>query len=556
MGKTNRIFPSSKRRIQMKRFLNSSNIINGFYLLVHGCFLFSFLLIQGCNNAKPISIDASSSAIGALLSDGDFGIFGNLGAGGTSLATAPINVSLSGYVDVASTDLNLNLTNNTDSTTQSLQLSANGSYSFPTELTSGDSYSISLGSYTGGQTCSISSNASGTAGTTGTATISCERQLAIAAGWINNSSTPVLRLFGVNHSASPYSVITNFAVTVGGSPSSVDPELVWNGTNYLLVWKSSDTVIRGQLYDITLTALAAAFTVYTGASVTIGKVSAAYNPSGEFAIVWTESASTRAAKYRRINASDGTLIGSGPTTIVSSTSTNYFNADVTFSGSNYYTTFGQKTSGGANSLTTFSFSTGSATSVQTYTASNGSDSLALDYPALLTQGSNIWLFFSQTETNGTGDVNASTLKRSKNFQATPSTMRTETNPYGCDPVNSSGDQYMIPSAAIANSTNLLVSYDLLCADMGVFQEVSDMPVTISSGAVGTPTDYSVSELGTGNTRGSSIACRTTACFISVGDESSNAIFLFDPDFTGGIGGTSNVYSDSSGGIDSPVTVIQ
>lgn len=540
----------------MKRFLNPNKTTNGFYLCIHGCFLLSFLLLQGCNDAKAISIDASSSAIGALLSDGNFGIFGNFGdPSGTSAATSPVNISLSGYQNVTSNDLNLTLSNSTDSTTQTLTLTADGSYTFSTELTSGDSYSITLGSYTQGQSCNISANASGTAGTTGTATIVCERQLAIAAGWKTNGGTPVLRLFGADHSASPYTITKNFAVAVGGAPSSVDPELVWNGTNYLLVWKSADTTIKGQLYDITLTAIAAEFTIYNGASVTIGKVSAAYNPSGEFAVVWTESASTRAAKYQRINASTGALIGTA-TTIVSSTSTNYFNADVIWNGSSYTTAFRQKTSGDVNSLTAFSFSTGSATSVKTYTATNGSDSLVLDYPSLLTQGSNTWLFYSQTNTDGSGNVNASTLKSSKNFQNTPTTLRTETNPYGCDPVNSSGDQYMIPSAAIANSTSLLVSYDLFCADMGVYNEVSDLPVTISSGAAGTPTDYSASELGTNRTMGSSIACRTTACFISVGDESSDAIFLFDPDFTGGIGGTSNVYSDASGGIEFPVTVIQ
>ncbi|TGK39725.1 hypothetical protein [Leptospira andrefontaineae] len=540
----------------MKRFLNSSKVINGFYLLVHGCFLFSFLLVQGCNNAKPVSIDASSSAIGALLSDGDFGIFGNLGAGGTSsAATSPINVSLSGYVNVTANDLSLTLTDSTDSTTQPLALTADGSYSFSTELTSGDSYSISLDSYTQGQSCSISANASGTAGTTGTATIVCERQLAIAAGWKTSSGTPVLKLFGVNHSASPYIVTKNLSVTVGGSPGSVDPELVWNGTNYLLIWKSADTTIKGQFYNISLTAVGSTFTIYTGAGVTIGKVSAAYSPSGEFAIVWTEAASTRAAKYQRINSSTGALIGT-PTTIASSTSNTYTSADVTLSGSTYYTAFRQRTSGGVNSLLAYSFSTGAATSVKTYTATSGTDSLALDYPSLLTQGSNIWLFYSQTGTDGSGNVNDSTLKSSKNFQTTPATMRTETNPYGCDPVNSSGDQYMVPSATIANSTNLLVSYDLFCADMGIYNEVSNLPVTISSGAVGTPTDYSVTELGTSRTMGSSLACRTTACFISVGDESSDAIYLFDPDFGGNIGGTSTIYPNDGNGIESPITVIK
>ncbi|EIE03177.1 hypothetical protein [Leptospira licerasiae] len=542
----------------MKRFLNSNKIINGFYLLIHGCFLLSFLLVQGCNDAKAISIDASSSAIGALLSDGNFGVFGNFGdSGGTSpAATSPVTVSLTGYVDVTATDLNLTLSDSTDSTTQTLALSANGSYSFSTELTSGDSYSISLGAYTQGQSCSISANGSGTAGTTGTATIVCERQLAIAAGWKTSSGTPVLKLFGVNHSASPYLVTKNLSITVGGAPGSVDPELVWNGTNYLLIWKSADTTIKGQFYDITLTAVAPAFTIYTGAGVTIGKVSAAYNPSGEFAVVWTESASIRAAKYQRISASTGALVGTA-TTIASSTSTNYFNADVALSGSTYYTAFRQRTSGGANLLTAFSFSNGSASSVKTYTASNGTDSLALDYPSLLVQGSNTWLFFSQTETDGSGNVSASSLKISKNFQTSPGNLRTETNPYGCDPLNSSGDQYMLPSAAIANSTNLLVSYDLFCGDMGVYNEVSDLPVTITSGAAGIPTDYSSAQITTGATMGSSITCRTNSCFISVGDESADYLYLFDPDpTTGGDNGTLNLYLDVVNGIESPVTVIQ
>ncbi|GBF40035.1 hypothetical protein [Leptospira johnsonii] len=548
----------------MKRFLNSNKALKGFYLFIHGCFLLSFLLLQGCNDAKAISIDASSSAIGALLSDGNFGIFGNFGdAGGTTpAATSAVNISLSGYVNVTSNDLNLTLSDSTDSTTQTLTLTADGSYSFSTELTSGDSYSISLGSYTQGQSCSISTNASGTAGTTGTATIVCERQLAIAAGWKTNSGTPVLRLFGVNHSASPYVVTKNFAVTVGGAPGSVDPELVWNGTNYLLVWKSADTTIKGQLYDITLTSIAAAFTIYTGAGVTIGKISAAYNPSGEFAVVWTEAASTRAAKYQRINASTGALVGTA-TTIASSTSTNYFNADVIWNGASYTTAFRQRTSLNANSLTAFSFSTGSATSVKTYTATNGTDSLVLDYPSLLMQGSNTWLFFSQTNTDGSSTITSASLKSAKNFQTTPTNLVTETNPYGCGP-EGGGDQDMIPSVAIASITNLLVSYDSSCADVGGnYNEVSDLPITITSGAGGTRTDYSDSELGGGGgspspsqTLGSSVTCRTTACFISAGNESSDAIYLFDPDFIGGINGTSTIYPTDASGIEFPVTVIQ
>ncbi|PJZ24206.1 hypothetical protein CH352_00755 [Leptospira hartskeerlii] len=550
----------------MKRFLNSNKIINGFYLLIHGCFLLSFLLVQGCNNAKAISIDASSSAIGALLSDGNFGVFGNFGdAGGTSpAATSPVNVSLSGYVNVTSNDLSLTLSDSTDSTTQTLALTANGSFSFSTELTSGDSYSISLDSYTQGQSCSISTNASGTAGTTGTATIVCERQLAIAAGWKTSSGTPVLKLFGVDHSASPYSVTQNLSLTVGGSPSSVDPELVWNGTNYLLVWKSADTTIKGQYYDIRLTAVGTAFTIYTGTGVTIGKVSATYNPSGEFAVVWTEAASTRATKYQRINSTTGALVGSA-TTIVSSTVTNFYNADVIWNGSLYYAVFRQSTGNFTNnSLTIYSFTTGTATSVKTYTATTGSDSLPLDYPSILTQGSNVWLFYSQTNTDGSGNISGSTLKNSKNFQTTPAVMRTEINPYGCGP-EGGGDQYMISSAAIASITNLLISYDSVCADVGgTYNEVSDLPVTISSGAAGSATDYSDSEIGAGGggpspsqTMGSSITCRTNACFISVGNESYDAIYLFDPDFSGNIvGGTSQIYPTDASGIQNPVTVIQ
>ncbi|TGM97330.1 hypothetical protein [Leptospira dzoumogneensis] len=542
----------------MKRFLNSNKTVNGFYLLIHGCFLLSFLLLQGCNSAKAISIDASSSALGVLLSDGDFGIFGNLGnAGGTSpAATYPVNISLSGYVNVTSNDLNLTLSNSTDSTTQTLALTANGSYSFSTELNIGDSYSITLGSYTQGQTCSISTNASGTAGTTGSATIVCERQLAIAAGWENNATVPVLRLFGVDHSSSPYSVTKNLSVTIGGSPSSVDPELVWNGTNYLLIWKSANTTIKGQFYDISLTAVGSTFTIYNGASVTIGKVSAAYNPSGEFAVVWTEAASIRAAKYQRINSSTGALIGTA-TTLASSTSNNYSNADIVWDGSIYYTTFKQSTSGSANSLLTYSFLAAGGTLIRTYSKTTGADSLSLDYPSLLVQGSNTWLFFSQTETDGAGNVIASTLKSAQNFATSTSTIKTETNPYYCDPANSSGDQYMIPSAAIASSANLLVSYDLFCADMGVYNEVSDLSIALPSGTPGAVTNYSYGQMATGATMGSSITCRTNYCFMSVGDESANYLYLFDPDPTnGGDNSTMNLYSDTTNGIENPKTVIQ
>lgn len=510
-----------------------------------------------------MNIDASSSAVGVLLSDGDFGIFGNTGtsdggAGGTTpAATSPVNITLSGYVNVTSKDLNLTLTDSTTSTTQGLQLSADGSYSFPTELADGDSYSITFGTYTGGQTCTIATG-SGTAGTTGAATITCERQLAIAAAWKTSSGVPVLKLFGVNHSSSPYSVTKNLSLTVGGSPSAVDPDLVWNGTKYLLVWKSSDSVIKGQFYDIELSASGSSFTVYTGTSVTIDKVSAAFG-SSEFAIVWSEFATAaNAIKYQRINSSTGATVGSVTNVRPATTSLNFYSADVIWNGSNYTTAFRQKTTSGTNSLLAYSFTTGTGTLIGNYSTANGTDSLVLDYPALFWDGSISWLFYSQTNTNGSGDVTSATLMRAKNLATPASTVRTETNPYGCDPENNSGDQYMLPFVAKANATTLLVSYDSFCADMGVYNEVSDFPVTISSGAPGGFTDYSTSEIGSNRTSGSSVTCRTSnsTCFISAGDEYSDAIFLFDPDFTGGIGGTSTIYPTDSNGIENPKTVIQ
>ncbi len=511
-------------------------------------------LAFGCNNAKAVNLDASSSAVGVLLSDGSFGIFGNLGSGGTSTtpaATSTVSVTVSGYTGLTSAPIDLTILDNTTSATEGLQILANGSADFATALDTGDSYTITMNSYTGGQTCALTGG-TGTAGS-GTVTIDCERHLAVAAGWKTNAGSPVLKIFEVNHSA--FAVPKTVSVTIGGSPTNMDPDLIWNGTNYLLVWKSSDTVIKGQLYNIELTAIGSAFTIYTGASVNIGRIATAYNSTGaEFAVVWTENASSSYVKHQRLQASNGTLIGSTTVIIGPSTSTNFFNADLLWDGTKYLAAFRQKTSLGANSLSTYSFTTSTATSVKTYTKTTGSDSLALDYPSLLLQGTNAWLFYGQANTDGNGNITNASVYGSKNFQVTPTLLATDTNPSGCDP--SDGDQYSAPSSAL-NTSGILLSYDVYCGDVGgSYSDVNDVPVNITSGAAGTLNQYSTSEIGSSATLGSSIACRASTCYISAGDEYNKAIFLFDPDFTGATGGTSTIYPTDSNGVQYPQTVMQ
>ncbi|TGK06876.1 hypothetical protein EHO59_01765 [Leptospira semungkisensis] len=549
-----------------------SNLIflpNGYQILCKTtfCILLSFLSF-GCNNAKAMNIDSSSSAIGALVIGPLANTFIENGSGGgTTTPTSTVSVQVNGYQGLTAKPLNVTLTDTVTSATETLQITSDGTYAFNTAIPTGDGYSVSLGTYTGsalgGQTCSLTGT-TGTAGTTGDSTVACERQLAVAFAWTSDAGVPNFRLLGVNHSLSPYAVNSNVGVTIGGSPSSIDPELTWGGSNYLLVWKSADNTIKGQLYDIELTAVGSSFQVYTASSIAIGRLAAAYNPSGEFAVVWTEAGTVNTSfKYQRINATTGALSGSATNIATTAlTSASYYNGDVVYDGSQYIAAIRITTTLGVHSIYWYSFTPSGGSIKGNYSSKVGTTSyyLRMDYPAMIVYGTDVWTFLNRTNVDTSGSVIDASVVKIKNYaSSSAAAIATDTNPYGCGP--SDGDQYYIPSAGIYG-TNILVGYDVFCGDVGgTYNDVHDVPVNASTGTAGGVTGYSDSEIGSETTSGSSTTCRSNTCFMSAGDQYNDKLYLFDPFFTstpsylGDIGGTTILYSPG-GGVQFPQTVIQ
>ncbi|TGK02870.1 hypothetical protein EHQ53_05195 [Leptospira langatensis] len=527
------------------------------------CTLLSILSL-GCNNAKAINIDSSSSAIGALVL-GPIANDWNTSNGTSSGPTSTVSVTVSGYTGLTAKPMNLTLTDSVTSATDTLQITANGTFAFSTALDTGNGYSVSLGTYTGstgGQTCTLTGT-TGTAGTTANSTVACERQLAMAATWKSDAGTQNFRLLGIDHSQSPYNVNSNVALSVGGSPSNVDPELVWGGGNYLLVWKSADNTIKGQLYNIELTAVGSTFQVYSATGVTIGKLAAAYNQSNEFAVVWTELGSVNTSfRYQRIDATTGSLSGSATNIATTAiTSANYYNGDVVYDGSQYIAAMRITTTLGVHSIYWYSFTPSGGSIKGNYSSKVGTTSyyLRMDYPSMIVSGTDVWTFLSRTNVDTTGSVVDASVVKIKNYaSSSASPIATDTNPYGCGPAD--GDQYYIPSAGIYG-TNILVGYDVFCGDVGgTYNDVHDVPVNATTGAAGGVTTYSDGEIGSETTYGSSTTCRSNTCFMSAGDEYNDVFYLFDPFFTtspylGDVGGTSVLYVPS-GGVQFPKTVIE
>lgn len=501
------------------------------------------LVFTGCNNAKAVSVDASSSAIGAIAFDGNIGVFGS-NTSGPSL----IKVNVIGYLNKSGKEMNLTLTNTDTSETQTLQISDNGTFSFPDALEAGTNFTVDLGTYTGGQNCTLTGD-SGKAGFVAASKIDCERNLAVFGIWFSGS-IPVMNLYQVNQKTSSVVGIPMFFGTSAGLPML---DLVWSGSKYLAVWTATGSTIKARLLDIEQIAIGPDITVAglvsTGSGAKISTLSSAYNPDlDEFVVVFVEfggSASfSNLVRYIRLHP-DGTLIGT-PTTIKSvdgAIGTTFGYSDVIWDGSKYATAFEEHDNNTDDSpnnyLTVYRFTTGAATPINQLFLSSGTGSTGAifpvtsagaAYPKFVRTSADLWLFYNRSNMGLTDNTIDSSLMEWRNLSGVPTQIRRDTMPNGCNP-NGTGFQTYVPSPGIIGS-RVLLGYDLRCTQGGsLFFDVYHGPLNSTSGALGTITNYSGSTLGTNITMGSSTTCRTSKCYTSAG-ALGDGVYIFDPNFDG------------------------
>ncbi len=530
---------------------------NRILLLIYNISIFLFVCsLIGCNQAKALNIDASSSAFGAFLSGGNSGLFGDSGNS--------VSVTVTGYLNVNEKQMNLTLIDNTAAMAdQDLQITQDGTYSFATSLNPNSSYTITQGDYTGGQNCKITGEI-GTAGVSASAKIDCERILVVAAVQICCSSS--VTLFSINHQTSPFSTVQSIPLASTATlPSAVD--LIWNGKNYLVIWMASNTNIVGQLFDIELTPLGPSFSVYSGGTATQKAVAATYNSNlDEFGVVISES--TPAVKYIRLSAL-GTLIGPVTTIEAFGATVTFGNLDIVWDGTKYITAFEEHNTGSfENSLAIYSFTTGAAAFINRITlatgtglvspsnrAPNGVIGVAL--PNFLRTSTDTWLFFNHTNLNVDGFIVDSSLMEWRNFAGSPTQIARDFQPSACnptsDPVN--GLQFYAPSTANFGN-KVLLNYTLNCeeaiSDPFLFDNVYHASFDPANGAKGPSTLYTTS-IGHNRTYGSSVTCRKERCFTSAG-VFLDGFYLFDPGFDGSIDSIFRIATSSNG--QGFITVIQ
>ncbi|MEI7015019.1 hypothetical protein V9X60_20005, partial [Leptospira licerasiae] len=124
----------------------------------------------------------------------------------------------------------------------------------------------------------------------------------------------------------------------------------------------------------------------------------------------------------------------------------------------------------------------------------------------------------------------SSLMEWRNLSGTPTQIRKDTTPNGCNP-SGTGFQTYVPSPGNIGS-KILLGYDLRCTQSGSsFFDVYHGPLNSSSGILGTVTNYSGTTLGLNFTMGSSTTCRTTRCYTSAG-ALGDGMYIFDPNFDG------------------------
>ncbi|TGJ98408.1 hypothetical protein EHQ53_01420 [Leptospira langatensis] len=501
------------------------------------CLLFPIYSLMDCNNAQALNIDASSSVIGALLSDGSSGLFGG--------TTSPfVKVSVSGYQNLAGKPMNLTLTDSTGVVSdQSLQITADGSYTFGTALNPASGYTVSLGTYTGGQNCSLTGG-TGTIGTSASPKIDCERNLAIAATWFAGS-IPVARLFQINQ-ITQTQVGSSIFLSQSASVPAID--MVWNGTNYFVVWNGSPgtSAVKGRLFDMEFTPLTAEFPIASG--TIIKSVAVTYNSTlNEYAVVFSDNGSVSTAmnsvKYIRVQP-DGTLIGSPIviTQVIGSVGTLFGYADIVWDGSKYLTAFedhDNNTDDAPNNyVDLYSFTNGTPSIVTKLSLFSGTGSTGAifpvgttgaAYPNFLRTATDTWLFYNRSNVDSLDKTVDASLMEWRNSGSSGTQIIKDTIPGGCNP--NTGYQLYVPSATNFGN-KILVGYDLRCATSSINNyNVYHAPISPSTGAATSHINYSGPILPANFTMGASTACRKSRCYTSAGAV-SDGLYLFDPGIDG------------------------
>ncbi|TGJ98409.1 hypothetical protein EHQ53_01425 [Leptospira langatensis] len=494
----------------------------------------SIFLLE-CNSAKPISIDASSSVIGALLSDGSLGLF-------SGPSKSSVKVTVAGYQNLDSSPMSLTLTDTSTTLTQDLEISDNGTFSFSTSLDPGNPYSITLNDYTKGQACILTGD-TGTAGSSSPAKIDCERTLVVAAAvTCCGPSGPPIVLYPINHKTSPFTIGTS--VPISSSATYIQLDLIWNGNKYLLVWTTAGDSVSGQFFDIALNPIGSNFPIYAGGGTTIRSLAAEYNSnSDEFAIVLSDT--TPAVKYVRLN-SVGIVLNSNNVESLGA-GLNFGNVDVIWDGSKYIVAFEEHNNLDlSNNLAVFSFTNGTASLMNRIALSIGigmvtptnqafNGVIGVAFPNLLRTTTDTWLFFNRTNSSDELTVTDSSLFEWKNFSGSPTKIKEDLNPFSCppqtDPAN--GLEFYVPHAVDLGG-EILLNYELHCEEAisspFLFDNIFHLAINPSNGVPGTPQLYTVS---TGHNRsyGSSMTCRKDKCYTSTGTFINN-FYLLDPNLDG------------------------
>ncbi|TGL62045.1 hypothetical protein [Leptospira sarikeiensis] len=501
------------------------------------------ILLLGCNNAKAVNIDASSSALGALAFDGNIGVF----AGKTGPSSIQVNIT--GYSNLSGKEMQLTLTNTDTSETQQLAISENGTFAFEDELDAGANYTVDLGTYTGGQTCTLTGS-SGKSGQTAASKIDCERHLAVFGTWFS-SGTLVMNLFHVNQKTQALVGSPIFFSSFAGLPSI---DLIWTGSKYLALWTDTGKTIRGKFFNIEFTAIGSDFPVASVVSTAnfalVSALAGVYNPdSDEFAVVFSEfgdSASfNNAVRYIRLNSNGGVIGSLTPIKEVSvGVGTKFGYLDIVWDGSKYITAFedhdNDTDDDPNNYVSIHRFTAGASSVVNRLFLNKGTGSTGTTFPAgsagtshpnFVRTSSDIFLFYNQANLDSSSGFSlSSSLMEWRNFSGPTVQLKRETVP-GCNSNILGGTHTYVPYAGHIGN-RILLGYDIRCTSSGsLFFDTYHTPINSSTGAAGTTVNYSGATIGSNITMGSSVTCRSSRCYTSAG-ALGDGIYILDPGFDG------------------------
>lgn len=257
---------------------------------------------SSCMQAEKISLDTSGAnglIAGALGIEGGF-----FGANQSAQTSTDINVNTSGFTYNAglnSQPIQLNFSGDKSGT---CAITNNGLHTCSGIFELGDDYNVTINShaYTGGQRCNITNGNNGTVnGSQPTVEVECTRS---ALAFVSDDSNK-LSLLSIDRTGSnpieSYGSINNVSK---GSPS-----LLWNGSQYLLMYgSSSNHILVGRRY-IDGTAIGAALSFSAGAPVTSSAIS--YDQTNEqYLIVWIQNNSGNYVVKGQFLSTAGTTVGS------------------------------------------------------------------------------------------------------------------------------------------------------------------------------------------------------------------------------------------------------